>query len=197
MRIGILGGSFDPVHLGHLIAAERAREELRLDEVWLMPAFVPPHKRQAGDAAPAADRLAMLERAIAPYAGIRVTDIEIKRGGISYTADTMKTLTELYPEHQFSFIIGADMVQILPAWQRINELIRYVRFAALDRPGFPAVSQIALPKDLASQIDWVEMPAIDLSSTYVRSLCKKGRSVRFLVPDSVYDYIKERRLYEA
>ncbi len=197
MKIGILGGTFDPVHIGHLIAAECAKEGLQLDEVWLMPTFVPPHKRQDGDAAAAEERLDMLERATAAYDDICVTDIELRRGGISYTADTMKALTEAYPDHQFSFIIGADMAAILPSWKRISELASRVRFAALDRPGFPHIHDIMLPEKLASRLDWVEMPAVDVSSTFVRSLRRKGRSVRFLVPDSVYDYIKERRLYEA
>lgn len=197
MRVGILGGTFDPVHIGHLIAAESAKEGLQLDEVWLMPAFIPPHKQQASDSAEATERMDMLARATAPYTDIHVTDIELLRGGISYTVDTMQALTDAYPEHQFSFIIGADMVEILPSWQRISELAKLVRFAALDRPGFPGARHIALPDELSSRIDWVEMPAIDLSSTFVRNMRKKGRSVRFLVPDSVYDYIKERKLYEA
>ncbi|MCA0970009.1 nicotinate-nucleotide adenylyltransferase [Halobacillus litoralis] len=185
-RIGILGGTFDPPHLGHLIMAEQALEGMELDEVWFLPSYIPPHKEDA--AGSSVDRLAMVKKAVETNEHFKVCDIEHTRKGTSYTVDTMKVLNEEYPDHQFYFIIGGDMVEHLPKWNRIDELVQLVEFIGVKRPGY----------------DWeprrfvhpVEVPQIDISSSEIRERVSRGESVRYLVPDSVYHYVKEHQLYE-
>lgn len=195
MLTGIMGGTFDPIHTGHLLAAERAREEAGLDEVWFMPAGTPPHKPNAPKA-PARHRLGMVEAAIAGNRYFRAEPIELHRDGPSYTVDTMKELKELYPDRDFYYIIGADMVQYLPHWVRINELAAMIRFIGLARPGYSADTG-SLPAELRSSVISVPMPQVDISSTMIRDMRSRGRSVKYLVPDAVLAYIEENRLYES
>ncbi|WP_019120015.1 nicotinate-nucleotide adenylyltransferase [Brevibacillus massiliensis] len=190
-RIGILGGTFDPIHNGHLLAAEQAREQVGLDEVWFMPAYIPPHKEHKG-IAEARHRLRMTELATADHPAFRVTDIECRRSGPSYSIDTMRELTRTYPDVQFFFIIGGDMVEMLPSWHMIEELVSLVRFVGLARPRAD-YDEAAL----ARYVTFVDMPAWDLSSTLIREKVRAGRSLRYLVPAAVTDYIKEQGLYGA
>lgn len=195
MKVGIMGGTFDPIHNGHLLAAERAREEAGLDEVWFMPANTPPHKPNAPKAS-ADHRLEMVKAAISGNPHFRAEDHEIRRGGTSYTVDTMKELRERYPGHTFSYIIGADMVQYLPNWVRIEELAQMISFIGLARPGFSS-DKSALPAFIRDRVVPVPMPQVDLSSTAIRQLAQTGKSVRYMVPDAVLAYMKEARLYES
>ncbi|MFY0546251.1 nicotinate-nucleotide adenylyltransferase [Brevibacillus sp. H7] len=190
-QIGIMGGTFDPIHCGHLLAAEQAREQARLDEVWFMPARIPPHKERAGITAQE-HRLRMVELAVADHPSFRVTDVELLREGPSYTYDTMCQLIDTYPDCQFSFIIGGDMVEMLPKWYRISDLIQMVRFIGLARPG----SNFD-PSAVSSSVTFVEMPTWELSSTLVRERAAAGRSLRYLVPAAVESYIREQGLYES
>ncbi|NGQ94177.1 nicotinate-nucleotide adenylyltransferase [Brevibacillus sp. SYP-B805] len=190
-RIGIFGGTFDPIHYGHLLAAEQARDQARLDEIWFMPARIPPHK-QRNDIAAEGHRLRMTELATAPHPAFRVTDIELHRDGPSYTIDTMRQLVAAYPEHRFWFIIGGDMVEMLPKWHRFDELVTLVRFIGLARPGSRYDEEA-----LSAYVTFVEMPAVEISSTLIRERAAAGRSIRYLVPDAVECYIKEHRLYES
>jgi nicotinate-nucleotide adenylyltransferase len=190
-QIGIMGGTFDPIHYGHLLAAEQAREQAGLDEVWFMPAGIPPHKERAGISS-ARDRLRMVELAVADHPSFRVIDVELHREGPSYTYDTMLQLTKDYPDCRFSFIIGGDMVEILPSWHRFDELKQLVRFIGLARPG--AKYDMA---ESSRYVTFLEMPAWDLSSTLIRQKAAAGKSIRYLVPPSVERYIKEQRLYES
>ncbi|MFD2369759.1 nicotinate-nucleotide adenylyltransferase [Brevibacillus sp. GCM10020057] len=202
-HVGILGGTFDPIHCGHLLAAEQAREQAGLDEVWFMPAHIPPHKTRAG-LTPAAARLKMVELAIADHESFRVTDIELLREGPSYTYDTIVQLVAQFPECRFSFIIGGDMVEILPKWHRYEELRRLVRFIGLARPG--SVVDQADPADdrpgtinhqaPLEDVTFVQMPIWDISSTLIRAKAAAGQSIRYLVPREVERYIKENRIYE-
>ncbi|MGO0060469.1 nicotinate-nucleotide adenylyltransferase [Brevibacillus fluminis] len=189
-RVGILGGTFDPIHHSHLIAAEQAREQAQLDEVWFMPARIPPHKQGKGISSEA-HRLAMIELAIADNPAFRVTDIEFTRSGPSYTYDTMSQLTELFPDIAFSFIMGGDMVEILPKWYRIDELIELVPLIGLMRPG----SHVEENK-YTRHVHFIDMPNWELSSSFIREKCAAGQSIRYFVPDAVAQYIKEQRLYE-
>lgn len=198
MKIGIIGGTFDPIHLGHLIAAEQARSNMDLDEVWFMPSRIPPHKVNR-PMATEEQRLAMVERAIAGHPSFRATDIELRREGISFTADTVSQLVDLFPEYSFYFIIGADMVHFLPKWVRINEMIQHIQFIGLSRPGF---SLETLQHNLAIDsimkcVHFVPMPLIEISSTLIRQSRKHGKSIRYLVPESVLEYIGEMSLYES
>jgi len=195
MKIGIMGGTFDPIHLGHLVAAERAGEAAGLDEVWFMPASAPPHKLHAPQAS-AEHRLEMVRRATDGNPSFRVSEYELVKGGTSYTVDTMAELTKLYPYTEFSYIIGADMVMYLPKWRRIGELAQLVRFIGVARPGF-LLRPGELDPALQERIAIVPMPLMDISSTDIRERRREGRSVRYLVSDSVLDYMEVNRLYET
>lgn len=193
-RTGLLGGTFDPVHYGHLLAAEAAREAAKLEEVWFIPTAVPPHKSHPG--ADAQTRIRMLEAAIAGYPEFRVEDIEIERQGISYTIDTVNALLEKHPERTFYWIVGSDMVRDLPNWRQPTELAERVTFVGLERPGTPG-DDSELPSYIRRKLLRASMPPIGLSSTEIRHRRKEGRSVRFMVPDAVHDYILRNGLYES
>ncbi|WP_153733012.1 nicotinate-nucleotide adenylyltransferase [Sporosarcina obsidiansis] len=185
-RIGILGGTFNPPHIGHLLIANEVRYACDLEEVWLMPAAIPPHKVAAGDAT-AEQRLRMVKLAVADIEGLSVSSFEMERGGISYTYDTMTQLVNDEPRHEFYFIIGGDMIDMLPNWYRIDELIKIIKFIGVKRPG--AVNTSDLP------VEMVETPQLDLSSTLIRQRFLEGGTVQLLIPPAVEAYIREERLY--
>jgi nicotinate-nucleotide adenylyltransferase len=187
MKIGIMGGTFDPIHLGHLIAAESAREAAGLDEVWFIPTFIPPHKSNLPKAS-AEQRLAMCRLAVADHPAFRVVDYELTRGGTSYTADTVLTLNEMYPDLSFFYIIGADMV--------IEEIIETVSFIGLQRPGFE-VELGQLPERLAAKVQLASMPQIEISSTAIRERKHLRQSTRYLVSESVRLYMEANQVYES
>ncbi len=195
MKIGIMGGTFDPIHLGHMIAAERAREDCGLDEVWFIPSFVPPHKEQP-PGANADERLKMVGLAIGDHPQFRIRDMEIRRGGVSYSVDTVRQLRADHPDHQFFYIIGADMVQYLPKWYKIEEILSSVRFIGLHRPGVD-LGALPLPPAIESGLLMAEMPPIGVSSTEIRQRRMRRLSIRYLVPERVRQYIEEKGLYEA
>lgn len=185
-KIGILGGTFNPPHIGHLIVANEVQHALGLDEVRFMPTALPPHKSAPGDAT-AEQRLRMVELAVADYDKFAVSAFEVTRGGISYTYDTMKQLTELEPEVDFHFIIGGDMIDMLPKWHRIEELLELVTFVGVARPG--TIGTTAFP------ITMVEIPQIELSSTLIRQRFVMDGTVQFLLPPKVEAFIREEGLY--
>lgn len=193
MKIGIMGGTFDPVHIGHLLAAENARESARLDEVWFMPTYSPPHK-PSSPAADAGHRLRMVELAIDGHPQFRACPLEIDKGGTSYTYETVRLLKHLYPHDKFSYIIGADMVRYLPNWARIDELVEGIRFIGLKRPGYDWRSG-DLPPTIANAVIEAEMPQVDVSSTDIRRAFAEGKSLRYLLPEAVRLYVKEQGLY--
>lgn len=184
-RIGILGGTFDPPHLGHLIIAEEVRLALELDEIWFIPTYTPPHKDDAKTEVH--DRIKMIELAIETNPYFKISTIEIKRSGKSYTIDTMKELTTLHPDYEFYFLIGADMVEYLPKWHRIDELIKLVPFVGVKRSGY----ELATDYNILT----VNIPLIDISSTEIRNRLQNKRSAKYLVPERVYAYIRGERLY--
>ncbi|ASF39974.1 nicotinate-nicotinamide nucleotide adenylyltransferase [Halobacillus halophilus] len=186
-RIGILGGTFDPPHQGHLIMAEFTRSEMELDEVWFLPSHIPPHKQKA--AVSAEDRLAMVEKAVEDNPHFKICNAELTRKGTSYTVDTMKYLMGQFKEHTFFFIIGGDMVEHLPKWDRIDELNAMVEFVGIKRPGYDWHPPLPVHQ--------VEIPLIDISSSRIRNRLSSSKSVRYLVPESVNLYIKEHQLYAA
>lgn len=185
-KIGILGGTFDPPHFGHLLIAEEVRMALDLEEVWFIPTYEPPHKRDAKSSAE--DRISMLEKAIVGYSAFKINLIEVEREGKSYTYDTMKKLTFIHPDHQFYFIIGADMVEYLPKWHKIDELLKLVSFVGVKRYGYELTSSYPVIE--------VDIPMFDVSSTFIRKRFKNQLTAHFLLPQSVHSYIKEKRLYE-
>lgn len=187
-KIGILGGTFNPPHIGHLIIANEVLDALNLDEIRFMPNYVPPHKEQSGEVT-ADDRLAMLECALTDHPLFFLETIEIERKGTSYTYDTMKLLIEKEPDASFYFIIGADMIEYLPKWHQIDELIELVHFVGVNRPGYNVETDYP--------IIMVDVPQMYISSSTIRRKLRTGRTVRYLIPDPVVNYIKGNDLYES
>ncbi|HWO97940.1 MAG TPA: nicotinate-nucleotide adenylyltransferase [Bacillus sp. (in: firmicutes)] len=187
-KIGILGGTFNPPHMGHLIMANEVKDALLLDEVWFMPTYVPPHKENDESTKPL-HRLRMMEKAVEGNSAFRVQAIEFERGGTSYTYETMMILREQYPDTVFHFIIGGDMIESLAGWYRIEELLKLVTFVGVNRPGYNSRSPYPILQ--------IEAPMIDLSSSLIRDKIKKGKTIRYLVPDEVKTYIEENHLYES
>lgn len=192
-RIGLMGGTFDPIHLGHLIAAERVLEEMQLDEIRFLPVYRPPHKTAKQGASPE-ERRELVELAIQDNPAFKLEPIELERGGISYSVDTVAALKERDPESELYWIIGGDMVQYLPQWHQVEAIVRQVTFVGLTRPGFP-VGKESVPAWLREKVVFAEMPAIDISSTDIRARIKRGKSIRYLVTEAVRRRIEERGLY--
>lgn len=187
LSIGLFGGSFDPVHHGHLIVARVAAEALRFDELRFLPAHEQPFKR-GRHAAPAADRAIMLELAIAGSLGFTVERAELERPAPSYTVDTLEALRAREPAATFTLLLGADAAVELPAWHRASELPELARIVVFGRPGsaVPASPLIA---------GAIEVPAIDISATDVRRRVRAGLPVRYWIPDAVAEYMVRHRLY--
>ena len=192
MRIGLLGGTFDPIHLGHLRAAETAREELGLDLVALVPAGVPPHR--TGRLASARDRYTMACLASGPHPGFEVWDTELERDGPSYTVDTLSVLRAERPDDVLVLVVGSDTWPEMPGWREPERLFALAEVAVLDRPGEPTPSLVA-PFPEARGVSRVEGPTLPISATMVRGRLREGRSVRYLVPGPVAAYIAKRGLY--
>ncbi|MFA5356577.1 MAG: nicotinate-nucleotide adenylyltransferase [Candidatus Omnitrophota bacterium] len=187
MKTGILGGTFNPVHIGHLILAEEVREKLGLDRVIFVPTNLPPHKDNS-DIAPAVDRLAMINLAVKGNNNFLVSDIEINREGRSYTIDTLKDLKNKYREDELYFIIGSDLLKYLDDWKDLQDIIKMVKFVAATRPGYPL-------EDIPSYIATVPIRAVDISGFEIRRAVKEGNSFRYLVPGEVFGYITEKGIY--
>ena len=194
-RIGILGGTFDPIHHAHLAIAEEARVGLKLDLVLFVVAAQQPFKDRHFTNPD--DRLAMVAAATASNRSFQTSSLELERSGPSYTVDTLETLNALYPQAAFWFILGADALRWLPRWHNIERLIQLTRFAAVDRPGTMLdLAQLdAELSGLSARIDRFAGPNLDLSSTEIRGRIAAGRPIRYLVPDSVAEYIAHHRLY--
>ena len=186
-QVGILGGNFNPVHNAHLVVADQVRQQLGLDKVLLMPEYKPPHVDAKGTIAEH-HRLKMLELAIEGIEGLEIETIELERKGISYTYDTMLLLNERDPDTDYYFIIGADMVDYLPKWHRIDELVEIVQFVGVQRPRYKAGTSYP--------VIWVDVPLMDISSSMVRDFVAKGRTPNFMLPKPVLDYIKKEGLYQ-
>nr|WP_221401221.1 nicotinate-nucleotide adenylyltransferase [Paenibacillus phyllosphaerae] len=191
-----MGGTFDPIHMGHLLAAQAAREAYPLDQVWFIPSGVPPLKgRNPGADSVARLEMTMLATEVEP--AFRVLPLEVDRGGVSYSYDTVTELMERHPQAEFAYIIGSDRVNDLVKWHRIEELAAKIRFIGLARPGDPMTPLEELPAFIASRLTIARMPQIELSSTAIRQRVAQGHSIRFMVPESVYSYIQRNGLYES
>lgn len=201
MRLGIFGGSFDPVHYGHLLLAESAREQLKLDEVWLIPASVSPFKVRR-DQAPAKARLEMLELALAGSEPLRASPLEIDRGGVSYTVDTLTEIAHRQPGAALFLLMGADALRDFPSWRepgRICELATpaVVRRSGAPEPDFRGLAAIVSASRLNEiKLAQVQMPLIGLSSTDLRARASAGQSLRYRTPRAVEKYIETHRLYQ-
>lgn len=196
MRLGIYGGSFDPVHNGHLALARACQQQTALDEVWFTPTAVQPLK-QNGPHATDAQRLEMLQLAIAPEPSWRVFKREIERGGLSYTVDTLRQLAAELPDAVLFFLLGADAVQDVPHWREPREIFRLATPLVVRRAGQPEPDMAALRMACAEnkQPRLIEMPAVDASSTEIRGRAAAGEPFENLLPASVAAFIAAHGLY--
>jgi nicotinate-nucleotide adenylyltransferase len=200
MRLGIFGGTFDPVHYGHLLLAECCREQCRLDAVWFLPTAVPPHKQQR-ELTPPSQRVEMLELAIAGNSAFSVCRYETDRGGVNYTVDTLAHFREEDPSRELFLLLGADTLADLPNWREPTRVCELALPIAVRRPGcgpidFDCFRAIAGPERIESMHrHQVEMPEIGISSTDLRRRVKSGQSIRYRTPRAVEMYIETQRLY--
>lgn len=192
-RVGVLGGTFDPIHIGHVLLAQFVRERLALGTVLFVPAADPPHKEGRRDLAPAADRWAMVERAIEGIPYFQGSRLELDRPGKSYMVDTLQELRRLHPAVELFLIIGADNISQLATWYEPQGILTLCTVVAGSR-----ITGEALGTDeLAGKVLVVETPVIQVSSTQIRSRLEQGLPVRHLVPERVDAYIQERGLYQG
>lgn len=190
MRVGVFGGSFDPVHYGHLIVAENAREAAGLDRVLFVPAPRPPHKLDRDQTA-YFRRVEMLELAIAGHPVFQVSQIEKDRPGPSYTVDTLTQLQEAEPSAELFLILGGDSLMDLPQWYRPDRIADLATLVVVRRPGVPPLAELPL----SFRVIWTDAPLIDISSSEIRRRVQAGRTIRYLLPRSVECYIETHRLY--
>jgi len=195
-KIAIFGGTFDPVHLGHLIMAEQCREQAGLDELWFVPAARPPHKRDL-QPAPFERRAEMLALAVAGHPGFRVETLEKDRPGPSYTADTLQELTAAHHDVDWYFVLGSDSVVDLPGWYQPQRIVALAHLLIVARPGVivPAAEELARTLGAAVRMQVIAAPLIGIASTDIRQRAAAGRSVRYLVPRPVEVYLVEKQLY--
>ena len=196
-RLGIMGGTFDPIHNGHLMVAFAAMKALSFDRVLFIPDRIPPHK--TAGSTPAGDRLAMTILATREEPRFLVSDLELRRKGPSYTYDTVRALyRRLHRLYDLYFIIGGDSAEALSTWYRIRETMRYCTFVAVGRPGYAAhhdeVSRYLAGKGL-KKFEWVDAEEMDISSTDIRKRLYDGKPVDQFVPKAVVEYIRQRDLY--
>jgi nicotinate-nucleotide adenylyltransferase len=191
MKIGFLGGSFDPVHFGHLVAAQDALEQHKLDRVILVPAAQAPLK--PGDTqCPAGNRLAMLRAAIGRDARFEVSDYELRKGGVSYTIDSARHFKTQFPNDTLHWIIGGDQLPRLHEWRDIGELVTLVEFILLERPGHPAKIHAEIPGLRLRRCDG---HLVEISSTELRERIRQNRSLDFFMPHKAIELVREKSLY--
>ncbi len=201
MRIGVFGGTFDPVHLGHLIVAEQCREQAGLDAVWFIPAARPPHKLDRPTRFE--QRVEMLALAIAGHAAFRIDELEKDRPGPSYTADTLLELERQHPGTEWCLLIGSDTLGDLAHWREPLRIVEAAELVVVARANHPMLSAeqmrtaLRLPAEQALRLRVVQAPLIDISSRDLRQRAAGGRSLRYLVPRAVECYIKDKRLYQG
>jgi nicotinate-nucleotide adenylyltransferase len=212
VNIGIFGGTFNPIHLGHLRAAEELRQQFKLAKVIFIPASSPPHKSDPAIIDPL-HRLKMVDLAITGNEAFLSSDIELLRTGKSFTIDTLRELKRLYPDVDFSFIMGTDAFLEIHTWHKWTELFRECDFIVMNRPGSPKLSAKIIPPDIRSEFQWkprkreflhsgghrvslARVTGMDISSQAIRKMLREGQSIRYLVPRRVMEYILEHKLYQ-
>ena len=202
MKIGILGGTFDPIHYAHLLLAETARETLGLDRVIFIPAAVPPHKRSR-KITDGRIRAAMVRAAIAGFPEYDISTFELDSGGVSYTVETLRYLRTSFPGDRLFLIVGTDTLCDIPNWYKPREVCRLASIAAAERPGgapadYAPLASFVPPARLARLSKLVvPMPLLDISSTEIRRRVARGESIRFLTPEKVVRLIRKHGLYRA
>jgi nicotinate-nucleotide adenylyltransferase len=198
MKIGVLGGTFDPVHRGHIVMAEEAREALGLDEMLLIPAGQPMSKKVANPT-PAEQRLEMLRLAVAGKPYLKIATIELERPGPTYTLDTLVELKKQYDDKaEIYFILGWDSLAQLPEWHQPKKIVEMCYLVAVPRPGFPKPGLEILEKDLpgiSEKVIFMDRPWMDISASEIREMAAAGNDTATLVPVSVAAYIRKNKLY--
>jgi nicotinate-nucleotide adenylyltransferase len=200
MRLGVFGGTFDPVHLGHLILAEQCREQARLDQVLLIPAARPPHKLQR-ELTRFEQRVEMLTLAISGHAAFRIDELERERSGPSYTYQTLEELRAKYGGAELFLIVGGDTIGELHLWYQPRRILELATLLVVPRPGSPSVdgselrAKLSLPMEAPCRVETVRMPLIDIASTDIRERLGQGRTVRYMIPRAVEAYIADKGLY--
>jgi nicotinate-nucleotide adenylyltransferase len=196
MKVGVFGGTFDPVHIGHLVLAERAREALSLDRVVWLPAGDPWRKSDRAVSA-AEHRIEMVRLAIAGNPAFELSKVEVERAGPSYSADTLAALAAARPGAELFFLLGLDALEDLTHWHEPHRILELAKVAAAAREGRrrDAHELDALLLGLGARTVWFDMPRLDISATELRARAAAGRSLRYLVPDAVDAYIRARKLY--
>ena len=197
-RIGILGGTFDPPHIGHLLLAEYTRESLTLDKILFVPAGVQPLKPDIRSMV--AHRLNMVKLAIQDNPNFAISRVDIDREGPHYTADTIPLIQAEYPDAKLYFLMGGDSLRDFPQWTRPQEIVRYARLAVMRRSDEDITADMhdTIIQDLSKSVDMVDTPLLSiwLSSSHVVERLKKGQSLRYLVPDTILTYIHDNKLYK-
>ncbi len=195
MRLGLYGGTFDPIHLGHLILAEQCREACGLDRVWLVVAGSPPHK--PGGRTPVGHRLEMVRIAIAGHPAFAASDIEANRPGPHYSVETLEAIRRDHPDDELFFLIGADSLADLPTWREPERIARLATIVVVNRPGIEEVDPARLPDfgTGALPLAWVSIPPVGIASSDLRRRMADGRSIRYMVPRGVEAYIEAHGLY--
>jgi nicotinate-nucleotide adenylyltransferase len=189
-RIGVMGGTFDPIHVGHLVAAVNARHAMGLDVVLLMVANIPWQKAGLRDVTPAEDRYALVEAAVEGLDGLEASRLEVDRGGESYTADTLTALAATNPAAELFLVIGGDVASELGTWERVDVIRDLATLVVVNRPGSPAPTELP-----GWRVATVEIPALDVSSTDLRRRAADGRPLDFLIPPAAVRCIRRRGLY--
>ncbi len=201
MKIGIMGGTFDPIHIGHLLLAQFAYEECALDEIWFLPNGNPPHKQTKEGQDALAHRVEMVRLAIddVPYFKLCLHESRINRH--SYTYKTMQELNALYPDNEFYFILGADSLFAIEEWKNFREIFPSCIILAAVRDDKDAddmkMQTVYLEQEYNARISLLKAPLLEISSTTIRERAEKGLSIHYMVPDSVADYIEKNHLYHA
>ena len=195
MRIGILGGTFDPIHFGHIAAAGAAMECAQLDRVLFIPSAQPPHR--AGAVAPAAERLEMCKLAVEGHEAFEVSDIEMRRGGASYTSDTLAELKRAHPQDELSLILGWDAARLFATWHEPEKVKELASFVVVSRPGLPApgVDELTAAGLDPERVMLCLRPTPDISGSALRRAIARGESISEKVPEAVARYIAEHHLY--
>ena len=190
-KIGILGGTFDPIHTGHLVLADELREKLKLERVIFIPSASPPHKTEH-QLSSAAHRFEMTKLALKGNSHFSVSDIELKREGLSYTVETLRKLKELYKDSEIHFLTGSDVLDEITTWKEPDEIYRLAKIVIGIRPGFDEFD----PEDhFAKRSIILRITGVDVSSTHIREKVAKGESIKYLVPSEVEEYIRRKHLY--
>lgn len=195
----MLGGSFNPIHLGHMSAAQAVSEKYSPEKVLFIPSAIPPHKRLDERGISTLDRLEMVRAAIAPYPQYEISTIEIERGGYSYTVDTLRALEELYPERELMLVIGTDMLYMFEKWYRFEDILKMCTLVAVgrNRGDSEGMFEMAdrLRRKYGARVDVIIIDPVEISSTELREMVRSGCDISAYVPQGAAEYIKEHGLY--